>query len=219
MLERIISLLIGYACGHFMTGFFYGKTQHVDLRQVGSGNVGTTNTLRNLGWKAGLVTFAGDVLKVWVAVLVIWLMYHKTHSEDLWLLQYYSAFGAILGHNFPIYMHFKGGKGIACTAGLVLIIYPLAAPLCLALFIGSVVWTKYVSVGSILVVVGFFLQILFFGSRGMLPVCGIYLYEAYALSAVVMLLGIGKHHQNIKRLLNGTENKFSMKSKSEKAGK
>ena len=71
MLARVISILIGYACGHFLTGFFYGKTQHVDLREVGSGNVGTTNTYRNLGPKAGILTLLGDVFKVVLSVLIV----------------------------------------------------------------------------------------------------------------------------------------------------
>ena len=113
MLARIISILIGYACGHFLTGFFYGKTQHVDLRKVGSGNVGTTNTYRNLGPKAGILTLLGDVFKVVLSVLIVWLIYRNKAGVNVKVLEYYAALGTILGHNFPIFMKFHGGKGIA----------------------------------------------------------------------------------------------------------
>ena len=90
MLPRLISILIGYACGHFLTGFFYGKTQHVDLRKVGSGNVGTTNTYRNLGYKAGILTLFGDVFKVVLSVLIVWAIYHNDASLNVKVLEYYA---------------------------------------------------------------------------------------------------------------------------------
>ena len=128
MLARLISILIGYACGHFITGFFYGKTQHVDLREVGSGNVGTTNTYRNLGPKAGILTLLGDVFKVVLSVLIVWLIYHNSAGVNVKVLEYYAALGTILGHNFPIFMKFHGGKGIACTGGLMIAVCPICVP-------------------------------------------------------------------------------------------
>ena len=215
MLARIISILIGYACGHFLTGFFYGKTQHVDLRKVGSGNVGTTNTYRNLGPKAGILTLLGDVFKVVLSVLIVWFIFRQNADVNVKVLEYYAALGTILGHNFPIFMKFHGGKGIACTGGLMVAVCPICVPVCLTLFIVTVLTTKYVSLGSILVCISFFIQMLIFGQNGMLGLSGADLTEVYILAAVVMVLGIVRHHANIGRLLKGTENKFSFKPKKE----
>lgn len=213
MLERIISILIGYACGHFLTGFFYGKSQHVDLRKIGSGNVGTTNTYRNLGPKAGILTLLGDVLKVALSVLIVWLLYRNNTGVNVKVLEYYAALGTILGHNFPVFMKFKGGKGIACTGGLMVAVCPICVPVCLAIFIVTVLTTKYVSLGSILVCISFFVQILIFGHYGLLGLAGTDLTEIYILAAFVMVLGIVRHHANIGRLIHGTENKFSFRPK------
>lgn len=216
MLERLISIIIGYACGHFLTGFFYGKTQNVDLREVGSGNVGTTNTYRNLGPKAGVLTLLGDAFKVVLSVVIVWLLYRGSlDAGSVKVLQYYAALGTILGHNFPIFMKFHGGKGIACTGGLMLAVCPICIPVCLTIFVVVVGVTKYVSLGSILVCISFFIQILVFGQMGLLGVNGALLIEVYALAAVVMVLGIVRHHANIGRLLSGTESKFSLKPKKE----
>ena len=215
MLARIISILIGYACGHFLTGFFYGKTQHVDLRKVGSGNVGTTNTYRNLGPKAGILTLLGDVFKVVLSVLIVWLIYRNHADVNVKVLEYYAALGTILGHNFPIFMKFHGGKGIACTGGLMVAVCPICVPICLTIFLVTVLTVKYVSLGSILVCISFFIQILVFGQNGMLGLSGADLMEVYILAGVVMVLGIVRHHANIGRLLKGTESKFSFKPKKE----
>ena len=215
MLARVISILIGYACGHFLTGFFYGKTQHVDLREVGSGNVGTTNTYRNLGPKAGILTLLGDVFKVVLSVLIVWLLFRGNAGENVKVLQYYAAVGTILGHNFPIFMKFHGGKGIACTGGLMVAVCPLCVPICLTIFLATVLITKYVSLGSILVCVSFFAQIIVFGQCGILKLSGSDLMEVYILAAFVMVLGIARHHANIGRLIHGTENKFYFKKKEE----
>ena len=215
MLARVISILIGYACGHFLTGFFYGKTQHVDLREVGSGNVGTTNTYRNLGPKAGILTLLGDVFKVVLSVLIVWLLFRGNAGVNVKVLQYYAAVGTILGHNFPIFMKFHGGKGIACTGGLMVAVCPLCVPICLTIFLATVLITKYVSLGSILVCVSFFAQIIVFGQCGILKLSGSDLMEVYILAAFVMVLGIARHHANIGRLIHGTENKFYFKKKEE----
>jgi glycerol-3-phosphate acyltransferase PlsY len=217
MLARIISILIGYASGHFLTGFFYGKSQHVDLRKVGSGNVGTTNTYRNLGPKAGLLTFLGDVFKVVLSVVIVWLLFKNQTNVNMKVLEYYAALGTILGHNFPIFMKFKGGKGIACTGGLMLAVCPICVPICLGLFLIVVLTVRYVSLGSILVCISFFVQILVYGQMGLLGVSGNDLYEVYVLAAIVMVLGIVRHHANIGRLLSGTESKFYFKPKKEQA--
>ena len=145
IIARIIAVAIGYACGLFETGYFYGKKKGVDIRTKGSGNSGATNTLRTFGWKAGLVTCLGDILKTVAAVLAVKLIFGRTYTEDIILLELYAGFGAVLGHNFPFYLKFKGGKGVACTGGMVLAVFPIVAPVSMGLFLVISAVTKYVS--------------------------------------------------------------------------
>ena len=214
--SRVISLVIGYIFGLFQTGYIYGKAHNVDIRKQGSGNAGTTNALRTLGWKAGLVTFVGDLGKAMLAMLVAWLLFRGKYPDGVKLLEMYAGFGAVLGHNFPFYLKFKGGKGIACTSGFILAFDPLMAPVCLALFIGAVAITRYVSLGSILVVLSFFIQLVIFGQNGMLGVHSELLPEVYIVGGLFTLLALWRHRANIKRLLSGTENKLSLHKTEEK---
>ena len=116
---RIISALLGYLFGLFPTGVLYGNAHHVDIRSKGSGNTGTTNSLRVLGWKAGVIVFLGDCLKAVAAMAIIWFMAKDRYPDTVKLLELYAGFGAVLGHNFPFYMKFKGGKGIASSVGII----------------------------------------------------------------------------------------------------
>ncbi len=125
------------------------------------------------------------------------------------LLEMYAGFGAVLGHNFPAYLKFKGGKGIACTAGFILAFYPPMAVLCLLLFIVVVAVTRYVSLGSILVMLCFFAQLVVFGEMGYLKIAPGLKMEAYMVGVLFAVMGIWRHKANIGRLLTGTENKFS----------
>lgn len=213
MIERIIAIAVGYVCGLFLSGFLYGKSRHVDVREAGSGNVGTTNTLRTLGWKAGAITLAGDILKVFVAMFLVWLFFHKSEPELVRLYEMYAGFGAVLGHDFPVYMGFKGGKGIASTGGLVLAFCPFAAPVSLGLFVLTVLVTKYVSLGSILGLISLLVQVLIFGQMGMFAVPQNNLIEVYIVFGIIVAIGLVKHRSNIVRLLHGTENKFGSKKK------
>jgi glycerol-3-phosphate acyltransferase PlsY len=213
ILARIISLAIGYLLGLFQTGYLYGKHKGLDIRTQGSGNAGTTNTLRVLGIKAGLITFLGDLFKAIFAVLIAHFLFKDTYPEAVKVLELYAGFGTVLGHNFPFYLGFKGGKGIACTSGVILAVCPQAAPLCLALFIIAVAATRYVSLGSILVVIFYLLQVLIFGHIGWLNIGNAYMLEFYILSACFTGMALWKHRANIVRLINGTENKLGSRSK------
>lgn len=210
ILNRVICLALGYVFGLFQTGYIYGKLHHIDIREYGSGNAGTTNTLRTLGWKAGLITFLGDAGKAILAMVIAWFLFHEKYPGQAHLLEMYAGLGAVLGHNFPFYMKFKGGKGIACTAGFLITFYPPMAILCLAVFVGAVAATRYVSLGSILVSICFYIQLLVFGQMGYLWVDAELLPEVYGVGAVFTVLAIWKHRANVKRLMSGTENKFSI---------
>ena len=208
VISRIVCLIVGYILGLFQTGYFYGKAHHIDIRQYGSGNAGTTNTLRTLGWKAGAITFFGDLCKAILAVFLAWLLFRDRYPEGVKVLQLYAGLGAVLGHNYPFYLRFKGGKGIACTSGCVIACFWQVVPVCFLLFVVPVAITKFVSLGSILMVIGFWIQLVIFGQAGMLSVPEAYLPEIYIVGAVFSLLALWKHRANIKRLLTGTENKF-----------
>ena len=210
---RLIALGIGYVFGLFQTGYIYGKSKGIDIRNEGSGNAGTTNSLRVLGIKAGPYTFLGDLFKAIFAVLLVLLLFRNKYPDAVKILELYAGFGAVLGHNFPFYLKFKGGKGIACTSGMILAVCPLAAPICLALFIGSIAITRYVSLGSILVVVSYLVQGIVFGQLGYLRIDAALLPEFYIVSACFTAMALWRHRSNIKRLLSGTENKFALKKK------
>jgi len=141
---RIISILIGYFAGLFQTGVIYGKITGTDLRKTGSGNTGTTNSIRVLGWKAGVIVCAGDLFKAVVAIIVVWLLFrHGEGPVKLYML--YAGLGAVLGHDFPFYLKFKGGKGIATTVGVICACNPLMVPICAACFFAAVIPTGFMS--------------------------------------------------------------------------
>lgn len=208
-MERIICLAIGYVCGLLQTGYLVGKMNHVDIRKEGSGNAGSTNALRVMGWKAGAMTFAGDVIKCLAAVLIARYLYRDT--EYVPLLAMYAGLGATLGHNFPFYLKFKGGKGIAVLAGLVLSTGLVMVPIPLTAFLIAVLMTRYVSLGSLLASSMFFLEVLFYGQLGGFDMAFRYRMELYVLVFLLMVLAWVRHKENIKRLLAGTENPFRSK--------
>lgn len=217
-MERLICLAVGYVCGLLQTGYLVGKMNHMDIRKKGSGNAGTTNALRVLGWKAGLMTFAGDVLKCVVAFLITCAIYKG--NVDLPLLAVYAGAGVTLGHNFPFYMNFKGGKGIAVMAGMVVVnsFWHLPAsllliPVTLASFLIPVLVTRYISVGSLFAYTVFWIEMIIMGQWGWYQMEAARCYELYAVIFILTALAWYRHRENIKRLLSGTENKFGSKKK------
>lgn len=207
-MERIICLIIGYIFGLFQTAYIYGKLHGIDIRKHGSGNAGTTNTLRVFGTKAGLIVFAGDVIKCVLAVVLVRAIYGSTHRDVIYLLALYAATGAILGHNFPFYLNFKGGKGIAATAGLILSFHPYFIPVGVVLFFGTFIITHYVSLGSLLVYAGLMIQMVIEGYMGLFEgMSRAHLYEMYILTAFLTIMAYWKHRENIVRLINGNERK------------
>lgn len=217
-MERLICLAIGYVCGLFQTGYLVGKMNHMDIRKKGSGNAGTTNALRVLGWKAGAMTFFGDVLKCVAAFLISYFMYRG--SDMMPLLAMYAGAGVTLGHNFPFYMNFKGGKGIAVMAGLVAVnsFWHLPAsllmiPVTLAFFLVPVVVTRYISVGSLAAYTAFLIEMFIIGQMGWLGMDAARCYELYAVLFLLTALAWYRHRANLGRLAKGTENKFGAKKK------
>ena len=201
--KLILTLVIGYLLGSISTGVIVSRVfGHKDIRSEGSGNSGTTNMLRVMGKKYALLTFAGDLLKGIVAVLIgkAWL---GTQAGEI-----VGAFGAILGHNFPLYFGFKGGKGILAACGAILLMNP---DLFVVLFIGFVpiaFITRIVSLASVLGASAYpilvYIKCRLIGRPPLLDV-------TFALICVALILYM--HRENIKRLLNGTEKKIGRPGK------
>lgn len=214
-MERIICLAIGYLFGLFQTAYFYGKMKGIDIRQHGSGNAGTTNTMRVLGTKAGLVVFAGDVLKGILAAALVWAIFRESQADRIYLLKLYAGTGVILGHNFPFYMKFKGGKGIAATAGMILSFHPYFVAVGVIMFFGAFFITHYVSLGSLLVYAGFMAQMIICGQMGVFPgMSQAGLTEMYIVAGFLTAMAYWKHRANIVRLLHGEERKTYLTKKS-----
>lgn len=207
---RILLLIIGYFIGNIETGYIFGKIHKMDIRNYGSGNAGATNTLRVLGAKAGLVVFLGDFCKSLIPCLVVRFIFRDNVSLS-YIYMLYIGFGVVLGHNFPFYLGFKGGKGVASTAGIILALDIRIAVVCLIVFIITVAITRYVSLGSIFVMIiligmsHFLVKFSYGFGEGASPM------EFRLLTAAVGLLSIFMHRANIKRLLGGTENKIGKK--------
>ncbi len=209
-MERVICLIIGYVFGLFQTGYLYSKAHNMDIRKYGSGNSGSTNVLRVMGKKAALIVFIGDVSKMILACLLTRYLYREQPGM-MYVYLLYTGFGLVLGHNFPFYMGFKGGKGIAASAGLFAALDWRIMVVCLVVFVLVVALTRYVSLGSILVMLLFLAGMLFFGMRGDYGVEEQALPEFYVMASVITMMAVWRHRSNIKRLLSGTENKLGAK--------
>jgi glycerol-3-phosphate acyltransferase PlsY len=208
IIGRIMAVIIGYCFGMILMGYLIGKSKNIDLTKVGSGNVGSTNTMRILGVPAGLATLAWDCFKCVVACFFVWLTFHR-FFDDVSIYMVYAGLGTVLGHDFPCYMHFKGGKGVASTLGFIIALFPMGLPIPACVFIATVALTRYVSLGSILGVISFAAEMLVGAKLGLVNYQGHELVEVLVICCFVSALSIALHHANIKRLLNGNENKFS----------
>lgn len=213
---RIVCVVVGYCFGLFQTAYIYGKMHGIDIREYGSGNSGTTNALRVLGKKAGIVVFVGDFFKAATACVAARIVGTVFFPDILYPMILWAGFGVVIGHNFPFYMNFKGGKGIAATAGVILgVLDWRIMVVCLLSFIITVVITRYVSLGSLIVVSLFLISFLALGLNGMIysPVThsaysGDALLECYVILFLFASLAFYRHKDNIVRLVNGNENKI-----------
>ena len=211
--EIIICLLAGYAFGNIPNGYLYAKAHGIDIYKEGSGNPGSTNILRTLGKKAGITVLLMDIAKCMLPIFFM-VLFFKPENEDIKsLILMTTGIGAILGHNFPCIPKVKGGKGVACTGALLIALSPLYTLCLLLFFILVVLITGYVSLGSMLAITVFFLSVVFFGKTSLLfPFSGAVYLPMCALSFILMAMLIFQHRGNIKRLLNGTENRFGKKN-------
>ncbi|MFI3200265.1 MAG: glycerol-3-phosphate 1-O-acyltransferase PlsY [Eubacteriales bacterium] len=205
---RCICIVIGYLLGLIQTGYIYGRIKGIDIRQYGSGNAGSTNALRTLGKKAGLIVLTGDIIKCIIAVVLVRVLLPQEYQHMKHLYMLYAALGAILGHNYPFYLGFKGGKGIAATIGLVAAFDVSFLIVALILFFTGFLITHYVSLGSLLVYAGFMIQLIVAGEMGLLQYMEPTIrYELYIIGAFLTIMAYWKHRENIVRLWKGTERK------------
>ena len=199
----ITQVLLSYLLGSIPTGFLVAKAKGVDIRSVGSGNIGATNVFRILGKPAGIFVLSVDALKGYWAV---WLSRWFAHGVDLHTgvhlqLEVAAGFAAILGHNYTCWLKFKGGKGIATTAGVFAALAPAAFGIALAAWLVVFAVSRYVSLASIVAAVALPLAVWLTGNSALLT----------GVSTALGALAIYKHKANIQRLLAGTESRVGAK--------
>jgi glycerol-3-phosphate acyltransferase PlsY len=190
-------IVLSYLLGNISTGFLLGKwLRKTDIREYGSKNAGATNALRVFGIKIGLMTLAGDMLKGFLATRIGFALGGETTMAI-------AALSVVIGHNYPVFLKFKGGKGIATTAGVLLALSPLLLLLQVTLMV-LIVWiTKYVSLGSVVNAI-------------LLPIFIAIFYRPFSWTLILAtglmgLMAVFRHRANIVRLINGNERKFGEK--------
>ncbi|NLU53702.1 MAG: glycerol-3-phosphate 1-O-acyltransferase PlsY [Clostridiaceae bacterium] len=201
-LNIALSAVIGYLLGSLNTSIIVGKLYKIDVRNHGSGNAGATNTLRVLGKGPALLVVLGDFLKGAIACLIGRYLVGETFPQ-VYAGEYIGGLFAVLGHNWPVYFGFKGGKGVMTSFAVVLMFSPLAALISLLCFIVIVALTRYVSLGSMIGAVLF-------------PIAAFLLKEPALMVATGAFLGlliVVRHRSNIKRLIAGEEKKLSFSKK------
>jgi len=213
ILALSLIIVLSYLIGSFPTAYVISKTFFgFDIRKKGSGNMGSTNVFRTLGWKWGVLVQIVDLAKGLISVLLIAnlfevdLQFGATYFEDKTIVMIIAGMSAVIGHILPVYIGFRGGKGINTAAGMLFGIAPIDVSIAFGIFILAVIFSGYISLGSILGAVTFPSSLLFrynfFGVD--IPAYNILIY----FSAALALLLIYAHKKNIKRLIEGRENRF-----------
>lgn len=194
--------LVGYLLGSINFAIIICKRMAgFDIRERGSKNAGTTNVLRTVGKSAAAMTLICDILKGVVAVLLAMLAAHIWDDADPESLKYLAGLMAIIGHTFPIYYGFRGGKGVATSLGVLLIVNPEIGLICLVFALVIIIATRWVSLGSIM-------------AATLFPILTIFMADSFCakvISIIMALLVIFNHRTNLKRLKDGTESKISFK--------
>ncbi len=207
VLQIIFCLVMGYIFGIFSSGYFIGKIYHVDVKSKGSGNLGTTNVLRVVGLKAGIITLVIDLGKTIIPMMLtryVLFTQYEPFSNMSQLMVLYTALGAVCGHLFPFYLKFRGGKGIACMGACMLIYDWKLAVIGLVIFLSILIFTRYMSLASLTASVLFpvFVAITSHGDVHMIIVTLLFTVSAFY-----------NHRSNIVRLMNHNENKLTIKKK------
>jgi glycerol-3-phosphate acyltransferase PlsY len=213
VLACILIIVTAYFLGSIPTGYLAARAKGIDIRTVGSGNIGATNAMRVLGKPAGIAVLLFDALKGYAAVawLCPWLLKMFNGSEaDIDTFRIIAGIAAVLGHNFTCWLKFKGGKGIATSGGAYVALAPLAVVIALAAFILAVLLTRYVSIGSIAAAIALPATVWCLPEHN--PFLGI-------VTTALGAMAIYKHRSNIKRLMAGTESRIGKKPEIQEAAK
>jgi len=204
----ILALILAYLAGSIPSAVWAGRLFHgIDVREHGSGNAGATNTVRVLGWKTGIPVLIFDIFKGWLAAsLPRFLEAAPDGSEQIMVLQIVCGMVAILGHVFPLFAGFRGGKGVATTFGVLLALQPWLTLACAGIFLVVLLISGYVSLGSIISVIMFpVLLLTVFHTTSLL-------FKIFAILVAVAV--VATHSKNISRLIRGEEKKFLKRKKS-----
>ena len=206
MVESVIVAIIAYLIGSINFSIIFSKKMAgFDVREKGSGNAGTTNMLRSIGKKAAAITLICDILKGVVAIGVAILISKIVEGSNGAILVQIAGIAVILGHTFPIFFKFKGGKGVATSLGVLIMSNWQIGLICLVFALILIALTQMVSVGSIAAAILYPVLTLFIPQNYIIP--GNYLIYSILLAIIVIF----NHRENVKRLLNGTENRISFK--------
>ena len=192
----IIAAVIAYLLGSISSGILLTRGTGHDIRSEGSGNTGASNALRVFGVRIGLITFVCAVLKAVAAVLAGQALAGEYGGMLAGLF-------VIIGHNWPVFFGFRGGKGIACSCAVVLFNFPIPGLIAILICIAAIALTRYISLGSMLLLISY--AVILCCTKSFWP------YGVWAIILAVM--AVARHHGNIRRLLNGTENKLSFRKK------
>ncbi len=205
-MEFIILLVLSYLTGSIPTSIIVSRVaKNIDIRDHGSGNAGATNVYRILGWKYALIVLLLDIFKAWLPTAIYaTTIFQYISILDIGFMQILCGSFAVIGHTYPIFARFKGGKGVGPLIGVLLALFPIAFPLCLIVAIAIIVTTGYVSLGSIFAAISLPIFIL------ILPALGIISpnLSLVVFSLLVPWFVIYTHRSNISRIRNGTENRF-----------
>jgi glycerol-3-phosphate acyltransferase PlsY len=198
-----------YLIGSIPSGYLAGRAKGIDLRKEGSGNIGATNALRVLGKKWGYLVFAADIFKGWFSVTLAYALANRYAPDQVTAAGILAALFVVVGHNFPVWLGFKGGKGIATSGGIMIALFPIwtflvAFAVWMALFYG----TRYVSVASIAAAIS--LPV----TTWLLALAGKCDWLLVPVAVLMAILATWRHKSNIYRLLAGTEKKFDKKHSS-----
>ena len=202
----LIACVIGYLLGSLSGGIIVScLAKGPDLHTVGSKSTGASNVQRTMGWKYGIITFFFDAIKgllaCWIAQLITGPHFDSPVCNFASLL---AGLCCVIGHNWPVFFRFRGGKGVATTGAVMLYCFPVYALICIVLTVAVIALFRYISVGSMLLVIAFFILSFFFSGGNACIIIW---------AAVLMVMCVARHHANIGRLIHGTENKLGKKAR------
>ena len=207
-LQIILLIILAYLIGSIPTSVWIGKWFYkVDVRTKGSGNAGATNTIRVLGWKAGIPVLLFDVFKGWFAVYMSNFILSDVYTGDQFInIKIVFAVAAVIGHIFPVYVRFKGGKGVATSLGVGIALFSYSVLVAVGVFVIVLVISRIVSISSIIASIFF-------------PFIVVFIFNVNNLSLIIMSIAVAvfiplTHLKNIKRLIKGEESRFVFKKKS-----